>query len=124
MSAWFPLPFLLLGLAADTPKWEYGKEVGSGDAGICLFRGQNPDAFFVGVRGKAPADHALVEVFFYRAVSGLRLLLHEEHLAPVAGSMAYGVTDEFHVKLSDIEFIRVHFFREVDTREFGREAKP
>jgi len=114
-------------LAADPFRWEFGKEVTVGDASVILI----PDAssgFSVGVRGAGKgADHALVVVFHSVTTSihgkPQRLLLSEEHMAPIAGTRGYGATDFFHLRLEEIEYIRVEFFKETDRAEFGRVPK-
>ncbi len=122
--------FIFSAIAADPPKWEFGKEVTVGEASVILIPEDSKPvpSFSVGVRGSGKgADHALVMVFYYvnTNISGriTRVLLHEEHMAPIAGPKGYGASDFFHLRLEQIEFIRVQFFKTTDEVELGRVAK-
>jgi hypothetical protein len=97
---------------------KFGEEMKQGDTAIILFQAteDKDGAFSVGVRTAVKADHAFVEVFYKMRVPGIKsdLLLHQESLAPVAGNLGYGATNQnFTMPRASVQFVRVTFFSKV-----------
>jgi hypothetical protein len=106
---------------------QFGQPLKSGDIEIIIesVGPATPDELWVGVRTtREDVDQAFVEVFYRttREIQGkpVNLLLHKESLGPIAGPELYGITNQdFDIKRSEVEFIRVTLFKKVgDEREF------
>ncbi len=100
---------------------KFGEEMKQGDTTIILFDATDEKGgpFSVGVQTSVKADHAFVEVFYKTRVPGIDedLLLHQESLAPVAGNLGYGATNQnFTMLRESVQFVRVTFYQVVGGR--------